>query len=145
ERRAFSDEGAGVVPLATGGELAFSCAPGAFSGVSPNGYIPELTPGATSPSNFDGQATMPGCRTVPVSSFNGLGIGPGGDVAYAYERSLGAGSATLYEFDSATGEWSRIMRTSAQPHVATTRGNGPGSIAFVAGAVDPVTENFYLG
>ncbi|HLR56924.1 MAG TPA: SpaA isopeptide-forming pilin-related protein [Beutenbergiaceae bacterium] len=145
ERRAFSDEGAGVVPLATGGEFAFSCEPGAVYGVSANGYIREVTPGATSASNFGGQATMPGWLNVPVSSFNGLGIGPGGDVAYAYERSSGAGSATLYEFDSATGEWSRIMRTSAQPHVATTRGNGPGSIAFVAGAVDPVTENFYLG
>src|SRR5690625_5486314 len=51
--------------------------------------------------------SMPGWLNVPVSSFNGLGSGPGGDVAYAYERSSGAGSATLYEFDSATGEWSR--------------------------------------
>lgn len=146
ERPAVREESAGVVPRATGGEFAFSCEPGAVYGVSANGYIREVTPGASSASNFGGQARVPGGRNdVPVSSFNGLGIGPGGDVAYAYERSTATDSATLYEFDSATGEWSRIMRTAAQPHVATSRGNGPASIAFVAGAVDPVTENFYLG
>lgn len=73
-------------------------------------------------------------RDVPVTSFNGLGIGKGGSPIYAYERTDSAQTVEIYRFNPSSGTWST---TGAERKDST--------IQFIGGAVDLDSSLYYFG
>lgn len=110
------------------GSYAAQCSSGYVYGVSSSGQIQQITPA--------GVVTNIGSSVSGANSFNGLGIGRGGDPIYGYNRSGNqADNATIYKFNTATGAWASV--TSAYD---TNLGNG-----LVTGAVDLNTSVYYFG
>lgn len=110
------------------------CTAGYVYALSANGQMQQVGP--------NGSVTNLGSAAPRVSSFNGLGIGSGGDSVYAYERSTSSGnsvsSAAVWKYDTATGTWSSTR-------ASVNSNNSGGTIQFVAGAVSLDNGRFYLG
>ncbi|PWD50946.1 hypothetical protein C8046_10060 [Serinibacter arcticus] len=104
------------------------CEAGYVYSVTDNGQLQQVAPG--------GVVTPKGTRAPNVSSFNGLGIGSGGQPVYAIARS-GSGtsmSGTIYSYNVTTGVWSSTGATS-----------GNTSSNLVGGAVDLSSGLYYFG
>lgn len=125
----------GNFPVRKLGDFSPVCAPGYVYGLSDNGWIRQVGSGQSSAINF-------GSRASDVNSFNGLGIGSGGEKVFAYERTTASRNsvsvATIWSFDTDTGVWSNT-------NVSVNSNNSSRTVAFVAGAVDLDTGNYYLG
>lgn len=106
------------------------CEAGYVYGLSGTGQMQSVSP--------EGVVGNLGKPAASVSDFNGLGIGPGGSPAFAYERSNGAKSAAVYRFDSTTGTWAS---TGASINSQTSNRD----VQFVAGAVNLDTGRYLIG
>lgn len=116
-------------------QFAPKCETGYVYGLNSNGQMRQATPGTNvTPTNLGNP--IPG-----VSAFNGLGIGPGGKTAFAYERttqgSLGNNVATIYSYSAATGNWSNTGTSVVS--------SGDRLQTFLAGAVDLDTGIYFFG
>lgn len=119
-------------PVRELGDYAPACAPQYVYGVSARGQIRQIVPGAGSATDF-------GTAATGVSSFNGLGIGLGGESVFAYERSDGNSEAAIRSFDTTSGSWGTTTLAFVD---SKTSGR---TVGFVAGAVDLNTGNYYIG
>lgn len=106
------------------------CEAGYVYGLSATGQMQSVTPA--------GVVGNLGKPAASVSNFNGLGIGPGGSSAFAYERSNGATAAAIYRFESTTGTW---VSTGA----SVNSKNLSREVQFVAGAVNLDTGRYLIG
>lgn len=115
-------------------QYAPTCEAGAVFALSGSGQI-RVVSSSGAVSDF-------GTAASRVSRFNGLGIGQGGESAYAYERtSSGRNSsvvANIWSFDTTTGQWS-----STGHAIDSTNFNR--TVVFIGGAVDLSTGHYYLG
>lgn len=109
------------------------CQAGYVYSVSSSGQLRQITAG--------GAVTDVGNQAGSVSSFNGLGIGADGQPVYAYERTNDAQTATMYQYDPATGNWSNTRDS----YDTTTAGHGGYSGSLVAGAVDLSDGTYMFG
>lgn len=101
------------------------CEPGNIYGISSSGQIQHIAP--------NGTVTAMGNTPNSTLEFNGLGIGTGGTSVFAYSRPSGADSATVWRYDTISGNWT-----------STNQGTGTQSVQFVAGAVS-YDGNYYMG
>lgn len=137
--------GAGVVLLPAGpaaaASVSISCTPGTAYSVSSGGQLRKITNGSS--SNVGDSATKQErylslfgwrYRDVPVTSFNGLGIGMNGSPIYAYERTDSAQTVEIYRFDVSSGSWATTGSTETKS-----------GVQFIGGAVNLSTNVFYFG
>lgn len=110
-----------IVPPTTN----LTCAAGYVYGIGRSGQLQQITP--------NGVKTNIGTAASNVSSFNALGIGPGGDPVYALNRTNSTSTATIYKYNTTTGVWT---------NTGTTRNT---ETNLVAGAVDLSTGIYYFG
>lgn len=141
--------------MMNGAAGSLRCEPGNFYSITPQGKVYRVqapvggtgfTADSTTNPSIDFGAVRQG--TGSYSQMNGLGIGAGGNVAYAFDRNTSGSrgwfgtrnydAVTIYRWDPSAGAQ---RRTSFVPNV-------PGMTAgrFVGGAVDPtVSDLFYFG
>lgn len=115
----------GLVP----GNYSPKCAEGYVYSITGNGQLRQITP--------NGTVSDIGSQAPTGSYYNGLGVGSGGEPVYAILRSGGSGTdlgATVYRFDTTTGQWSS---TGASRSSTGTN--------LVGGAVDLSTGIYYFG
>ncbi|WP_291278206.1 SpaA isopeptide-forming pilin-related protein [Galactobacter sp.] len=124
-----------IGPLAAAKPL--QCTAGTVYSVSGSGQLYEVTNGDRTAVGH--QATTGSGWNLPVSSFNGVGIGANGSVAYAYERSNNNRTATIYRYDVGTGNWSNTNVSRDLSWTDSFSGQ------LVAGAVDLKTGEYYFG
>ncbi|UZD62176.1 SpaA isopeptide-forming pilin-related protein [Brevibacterium sp. JSBI002] len=128
--------GAIVLPAAPvqAAPVSISCEPGVVYSVSAGGQLRKITSAGS--QNVGDYATKKDDRNrdVPVTSFNGLGIGESGSPIYAYERTNSAQTVEIYRFDSSTGSWK-----------STGAKQSRSGVQFIGGAVDLSTGTFYFG
>lgn len=117
-----------IGPLAAA--IPLQCTAGTVYSVSGSGQLYQIT---------NGNRTAVGNAASGVSSFNGVGIGSNGSVAYAYERSNNSRTARIYKYDVGTGTWSK---TGVSRNLEST---DEFSGFLVAGAVDLKTGEYYFG
>ena len=108
------------------------CSPGYVYSVSGSGQMYVVNGGTVSAV---GQAAS------GVSSFNGVGIGANGTVAYGYERTNSSRTATIYKYDPIAGTWTSAFG----PYDTTTTKNGSFGGSLIAGAVNLKTGNYLFG
>ena len=106
------------------------CEAGNVYGLGSKGQMQRVSP--------TGTVTNLGSPAESVTSFNGLGIGTGGEPVFAYERSNNSRSATIYRFDINVGTW-----TDTKVTINSTQSNR--NVQFVAGAVNLDTGRYFLG
>ncbi len=102
------------------------CATGTFYSVQGTGLLQSVVYGDVSPL----------LKASDVSSFNGLGIGADGNTAYAYERTNSLQTVTMWFFDQSAG-WTSTGDSYTPPDSTVN--------AFVTGAVDLATGDYYFG
>lgn len=127
--------GEGITPFANGNPM--SCEPGVFYSVRQGGDVYRY-------NRSGGGGTLEGGwqPSRNQGGINGLGIGPGGGYAYAFERTAGSFNAgardihRMLHYDAISNTWS-----NAGPRWETPSFNGD----LIAGAVDLQTEMFYFG
>ncbi|MGO2863557.1 MAG: hypothetical protein ACTIC1_20530, partial [Brevibacterium sp.] len=126
---------------AVAASVSISCTPGTAYSVSSGGQLRKITNGSS--SNVGDSATKQErylslfgwrYRDVPVTSFNGLGIGMNGSPIYAYERTDSAQTVEIYRFDASSGSWATTGSTETKS-----------GIQFIGGAVNLSTNVFYFG
>ncbi|XPP27715.1 MAG: hypothetical protein ACNYNX_05885 [Leucobacter sp.] len=107
------------------------CAAGWVYGISDTGQMLQISP--------TGVVTPKGSASgVSGAQFNGLGIGQGGTVIYAFNRnSANAAQGRVYHYDTATGTWSAIPS-------GNTWDINSSNLALVAGGVSP-EGTYYAG
>jgi len=127
-RKLAATGSAAIAPLAAA--AAIKCTPGTVYSVSSGGQLREVT---------NGTVTDVGTAASDVSSFNGLGIGSGGQPIYAYERTNSSQTVTMHRYDPSTGNWTNTGDT----YNTTLSANGSYSGALVAGAVN-LSNGAYL-
>ena len=120
---------------------SLSCEPGNVYSASASGQLRKVT--SSGSSNVGDSATKQErywallgwrYRDVPVTSFNGLGIGKNGSPIYAYERTDSAQTVEIYQFDVASESWKTTGATESKS-----------GIQFIGGAVNLSTDVFYFG
>lgn len=99
------------------------CTAGTVYAISAGGQLQRIT---------GGTVTAIG-TSAGESSMNGLGIGAGGSVVYAMERTDDSTDAEIFTFNTATGVWSSTGHTQAT------------SVGLVAGAVNLSTGAYIFG
>lgn len=105
-----------------------TCVPGVVYSVLSTGQVRQLA--AASGTNVKAVDAPGG-----LSSFNGLGIGANGEVAYGYERgSKSSNIRDMYRYDASTGQWAKVAN-SANPNAGS----------LIAGAVDLNTGKYFYG
>lgn len=112
------------------------CDSGYVYGLSTNGQLRQIAPGASSATNL-------GTPASGVSYFNALGIGPSGQPVYAIERSSGSGTsqnATVYTYDTTAGTWS-----STGANTVGVNGESDTGTNMVGGAVNLKNGLYYFG
>ncbi|WP_350269966.1 SpaA isopeptide-forming pilin-related protein [Brevibacterium sp. CBA3109] len=126
---------------AAAGAVSMTCEPGTVYSVSSSGQMRKVTKNSgvavgDSATKQERYWTIFGWRyrDVPVTSFNGLGIGKIGSPNYAYERTDSAQTVEIYQFDTSSGTWST---TGAE--------RTDSSIQFIGGAVDLDSSLYYFG
>ena len=121
--------------------VSLSCEPGNVYSASAGGQLRKVT--SSESSNVGDSATKQErygtifgwrYRDVPVTSFNGLGIGKNGAPIFAYERTDSAQTVEIYQFDATSESWKTTGAT------ATKSG-----VQFIGGAVNLSTDVFYFG
>lgn len=109
------------------------CTPGQIYGVTEGGQLRAISPSGT--------VTNLGTAASGVDAFNDLGIGSGGSLVYAVERSSTSGTsqnATVWQYNTTTGTW-------ASTGYSTSSLGGNTGTNMVGGAVDLKTGLFYFG
>ena len=109
------------------------CTAGYVYGISSGGQLQQIAPG--------GAVTNIGAPAPGVSSFNGLGIGSGGDPVYGYERTNSSQTVTMFRYDTTAGTWTNTQHT----YDTTLANNGGYSGSLVAGAVNLATDRYMFG
>lgn len=112
------------------GQYLPTCQAGYIYGIGETGQLQQIAP--------NGSKTDIGTKASDVSSFNGLGIGSGGEPVFAYERTNSAQTATIWKFDTDTGKWSSTG-------VEQKSSDSDRNVYFVAGAVSLDNGRFYFG
>lgn len=105
-------------------------------GISANGQLQQVDPSHN--------VTDLGTRASRVSSFNGLGIGTGGETVLAYERGYSNrswGVANMYSYDPATGTWAN----TGDSYDTTQPSNGNYRGSLIAGAIDLSDDTYMFG
>jgi hypothetical protein len=121
--------------------------------VRSNGTLYKGTVASTSTTQVTGQWTAPsgsGSNAVHNWTVNGLGIVEGGSEAYAFGRYTRGSSADdtsrqyvgVLKYDAATGSFTSV---GSQLQVNTTANGNAYYGRMVAGAVDPISGNYYFG
>ncbi|MEJ6488116.1 SpaA isopeptide-forming pilin-related protein [Leucobacter sp. USCH14] len=128
-------------PVATGppvlandisAQAALACVAGTYYSVSSTGQLRSVS----------GQTVRTvGTSASGVSSFNGLGVGAGGEQVYAYERTNTGRTVTMWEFNTTTNTWSNTGDT----YNTGVAANGGFTGQLIAGAVNQSTGNFNFG
>ena len=113
-------------------EAALACVAGTYYSVSSTGQLRSVT--GQTVTNISPPATG-------VTSFNGLGVGTGGERVYAYERTNTGRTATMWSFNTTTNAWTNTGHT----YNTTTAANGAYTGTLIAGAVNQSTGNFTFG
>lgn len=126
--------------FATGTNAPLACLPGTFYSLQQNGQVRQIVSGSTPNSAVVTTfGTFPQGSTTAEqgSQRNGLGIGPGGTVMYALERtsSSGGGVSAILKYSVADG-WQRFASTAFQ--VST-------QALIIGGAINPLDGNYYFG
>lgn len=110
--------------------LAPRCAAGYVYGISETGQIRQVSP--------NGSVADLGSRAPGVSSFNGLGIGPGGERVLAYERTSSSTAVTIWEYSTTAGTW------ASRGHSINSATNSR-TVQFVAGGISLNNGRYYVG
>ncbi|SHJ75431.1 hypothetical protein SAMN02745244_03183 [Tessaracoccus bendigoensis DSM 12906] len=111
------------------------CTAGYIYSVQSSGQMKQIAPNRT--------VTDMGSVPSTGGTFNGLGIGYGGQPVFAYARSGTENSdskVSIYKYDVTTGTW-----TDTNHNVDSNTGNPSRSVTFVAGAVNLDTGRYFLG
>lgn len=107
------------------------CEPGYVYALGQTGQLQQIDP--------SGNVTPIGAAASGVTSFNGLGIGSGGNSVYAYERSgTSVSELTIWKYDIATGVWT----STGTPVNSNTSSR---AVLFIAGAVNYDNGRFFVG
>ncbi|MEA5053262.1 MAG: SpaA isopeptide-forming pilin-related protein, partial [Propionicimonas sp.] len=108
-----------------------TCSAGDIYAISAAGQLQQVAPGSTKLLGTSAGRTY----------MNGLGIGSGGGLVYALQRSNDSGTeqnGTVWQFDTTTGQWSS---TGA----STSDLGGNTGTNLIGGAVDLSTGLYYFG
>jgi hypothetical protein len=122
-----------VSSRSTQAAVTIQCTSGYFYSVSSSGQLRQIGP--------TGTVTNIGSSASGVSSFNGVGIGSGGEPVYAYERTNESRTVTMYELNVSTGSWS----TAGDTYNTSSQANGSYSGSLVAGAVNLNNGKYMFG
>ena len=119
------------------GELQLSraglvCAPGNVYGLSETGQLQHIVA-----NDRTGTVEEVGTSPTPEGKMNGLGIGAGGQAAFAFERS-GGSKNVVYRYDVQTEQWSATSALISTTNSIVNDG------WLVAGAVD-VNGRYWVG
>lgn len=121
--------------------ISMTCEPGNVYSVSSSGQMRKVTNSGgdivgDSATKVERYLTLLGWRyrDVPVTSFNGLGIGQEGSPIYAYERTNSSKTVEIYQLNPSSGAWS-----------ATGAEQTDNAIQFIGGAVDLDSGLYYFG